>query len=80
MANNRDSTYKLFSESNDHIGAECPECGRVLKIPKGRATESAGGFAVPDGIVCPCGQEASGGLQTHAGALRWRGVVLPVRL
>lgn len=59
MANDRDSPYKLFSASNDHIGAECPKCGRVLKIPRRRAAESTAGFDVQDGIVCPCGHEAT---------------------
>lgn len=58
MADIAAGSFKLFSASDDHLLAECDRCGRVLKVPRLRVKEVAGGFEVADGVLCPCGQQA----------------------
>jgi len=48
---------KLFSEGDEHINAECPECGRVIVIKRLQAVPSPSGFDLnpPAGVKCMCG-------------------------
>jgi len=43
-----------FSEDSNTIGAECPQCGKILKIAKGILEETDDGFNVIQKIKCPC--------------------------
>ena len=57
------SPFNVFSASDAHLGAECPQCGRVLKIPRHTSIEIAGGYRVEGGITCACGHESAEILQ-----------------
>jgi hypothetical protein len=47
---------RYFSEDQKTIGAECPDCERVLKVYKRGIKENEGGFEPFQAILCPCGQ------------------------
>lgn len=46
---------KYFSQDNQHINAECKNCGRVLKIPQEKCFSVLGGFSISPAVVCQCG-------------------------
>ena len=43
-----------FSEDASSVGAECPNCGAVLKISKERLKEKDGGYVSINKLICPC--------------------------
>jgi HEAT repeat protein/predicted RNA-binding Zn-ribbon protein involved in translation (DUF1610 family) len=45
-----------FSEDDQYVGAECPNCGKVLKIRKATLNTITGGFVSSNRILCKCGQ------------------------
>jgi hypothetical protein len=45
-----------FSENDTSIGAECPNCQRVLKIPKTSVVPTANGSDLRQPVSCPCKQ------------------------
>jgi hypothetical protein len=52
------TTLHKFSEDTDHIGAECPKCGRVLRIPKSNlcpAPAASTHVTLQAPVRCPCG-------------------------
>ena len=57
MTENLSDSYKLFSESGEELLAECPGCGRVLKVHRTNATEVGRDFRVRGGVLCPCGHK-----------------------
>jgi hypothetical protein len=45
---------RYFSEDSQTIGAECPECGRVISVRKERLKENEGRFISEPAIICIC--------------------------
>lgn len=45
----------IFSENDINVGAECPECNRVLKIAKKNLHRVNDGFHLEGSITCICG-------------------------
>lgn len=43
-----------FSEDDQAIGAECPKCGRVIKVYKEGIKETEGGLLTEKPITCVC--------------------------
>lgn len=54
------STLRYFSEDKEFIGAECPTCGRVLKVNKKDLEEVDGGLLLNHRISCLCGRQYAG--------------------
>ena len=48
---------RYFSENDDHIGAECEQCGKVSKIKREKVISTPQGDSLnpPGGILCSCG-------------------------
>jgi len=53
---NSESSLRHFSESERTVGAECPACGRILKISKSKLATAADGYDATQPLVCPCKQ------------------------
>ena len=43
-----------FSEDDTSFGAECPNCKRVLRIPKTSLLPTSNGFDLRQPVACPC--------------------------
>ena len=46
---------ELFSENNVNVGAECPDCGRILEIAKTSLQKTNDGFHLLKPSTCICG-------------------------
>lgn len=53
------SSLKYFSEDKTSIGAECQNCGRVLKLYKSDLKETDSEFVVNRIVLCQCGRQYS---------------------
>ncbi len=46
---------KYISEDENHINAECDQCGKTLVVPKNTCSETGSGYNVKPRVRCKCG-------------------------